>query len=42
MQKVIREKAIELLSSGKVNRVLAWKEGDFFYDQTPFVFQNAE
>ena len=42
MQKVIREKAIELLSSGKANRVLAWKEGDFFYDQTPFVFQNAE
>ena len=42
MQKVIREKAIELLSSGKADRVLAWKEGDFFYDQTPFVFKTQE
>ncbi len=42
MQKVIREKAIELLSSGKADRILAWKEGDFFYDQTPFVFRSAE
>ena len=42
MQKVIREKAIELLTSGKADRVLGWMEGEFFYDQTPFVFRSAE
>ncbi len=42
MQKVIREKAIELLSSGKANRVLGWREGEFFYDQTPEVFTTKE
>jgi len=42
MQKVILEKALDLISSGKVNRILGWKEGDFFYDQTPYVFTSAE
>ena len=42
MQKVIRDKAIELLTSGKVSGVLAWKEGEFFYDQTPYLFQTKE
>ncbi len=42
MQKVIREKAKDLLSSGKVDRVLGWTEGEFFYDQTPEVFKTAE
>jgi coenzyme F420-reducing hydrogenase beta subunit len=42
MQQVIREKAIELLKSGKVNRVLGWTEGEFFYDQTPEVFTTPE
>ena len=42
MQQVIREKAKELLSSGKVNRVLGWREGEFFYDQTPEVFTTVE
>ncbi|MBR7165967.1 MAG: 4Fe-4S dicluster domain-containing protein [Clostridia bacterium] len=42
MQKVIREKAIELLKSGKADRVLGWKEGEFFYDQTPHLFLNPE
>ncbi len=42
MQQVIREKAISLLSSGKVDRVLGWREGEFFYDQTPEVFKTAE
>ncbi|MBR3838048.1 MAG: 4Fe-4S dicluster domain-containing protein [Clostridia bacterium] len=42
MQKVIREKAIELLRSGKVDRVLGWKEGEFFYDQTPHLFLSPE
>lgn len=42
MQKVIRKKAIELLESGQVNRVLGWKVGEFFYDLTPAVFTTKE
>ena len=42
MQQVIRDKALSLLEAGKVDRVLAWKEGEFFYDQTPHVFKTAE
>ena len=42
MQKMIREKAVELLSSGKADRVLGWREGEFFYDQTPQVFADAD
>lgn len=42
MQKVIREKAIEILKAEKADRVLAWKEGEFFYDQTPALFRTAE
>ena len=41
MQRV-KEKAMELLSSGKVNRVLGWKVGEFFYDLTPAIFQSVE
>ena len=41
MQEVIK-KAIELLESGTVNRVLGWKTGDFFYDLTPAVFESKE
>ena len=46
MQKVTRDillnKAAELLSSGTVSRVLGWKKGEFSYDITPAVFENAE
>ena len=42
MQQVIRDKAIELLTSGKAARVIGWREGDFFYDQTPEVFTTPE
>lgn len=46
MQKITRDtlvqKAIELLSEGKVNRVLGWKQGEFSYDVTPAVFTDAE
>ena len=42
MQKVIREKAKDLLASGTVDRVIGWAEGEFFYDQTPEVFKTAE
>ncbi len=42
MQEVIKQKAIELLSSGKADRVLGWKEGEFFYDITPAVFTDVK
>ena len=46
MQEVRREmllaKATELLQSGKVNRVLGWKRGEFEYDVTPAVFSDAQ
>ena len=42
MQEMIKQKAIELLSSGKADRVLGWKEGEFFYDITPAVFTDAK
>lgn len=42
MQQRIKEKALELLSNGTVDRVLGWKIGEFFYDLTPAVFNNPE
>ena len=42
MQQRIKEKALELLHSGTVTRVLGWKIGEFFYDFTPAVFESAE
>ncbi len=39
---MIRAKAIELLENGTVDRVLAWKAGEFFYDLTPAVFSTRE
>ncbi len=42
MQELIRAKAIELLETGKADRVLAWKTGEFFYDLTPAVFTSKE
>ena len=41
MQRV-KERAIELLSSGTVDRVLGWKAGEFFYDLTPAVFSSPQ
>lgn len=41
MQRV-KEKAIELLQNGTVQRVLGWKTGEFFYDLTPGVFECVE
>ena len=41
MQRV-KERAIELLSSGAVDRVLGWKAGEFFYDLTPAVFSSPQ
>lgn len=42
MQEMMKKRAAELLSGGKVNRVLGWKTGDFVYDVTPAVFETAE
>ena len=42
MQELIRQKAIELLENGTVDRVLGWKAGEFFYDLTPAVFQTRQ
>ena len=37
----VKEKALELLSSGKAQRVLGWKKGEFFYDLTPGTFESV-
>ena len=46
MQKINRDlliaKASELLKTGKVQRVLGWKAGEFDYDVTPAVFYSEE
>ena len=39
---ILINKAAELLSSGKVSRVLGWKKGDFAYDVTPAVFKTVD
>ena len=41
MQRV-KEKAIALLESGTVDRVIGWKAGEFFYDLTPGVFESVQ
>ena len=42
MQQRVKEKALELLRSGTVDRVIGWQTGEFFYDLTPAVFETAE
>ncbi len=46
MQKITADtlisKACELLENGTVTRVLGWKNGEFAYDVTPFVFKTAD
>lgn len=37
----VKEKAIELLRSKSVDRVVGWKAGEFFYDLTPAVFTSV-
>lgn len=37
----VKEKALELLSSGRVQRVLGWRAGEFFFDLTPGTFESA-
>lgn len=42
MQDVMKERALQLLEDGTVNRILGWKTGEFAYDITPAVFQSKE
>ena len=42
MQERLKQKAIALLKSGTVDRVLGWKTGEFCYDLTPAVFHTPE
>ena len=42
MQKVMKQKALELLSAGTVQKVIGWTAGDFSYDMTPAVFTSAD
>lgn len=42
MQKLMEKRAVELLESGAVDRVLGWAAGEFPYDMTPAVFRSAE
>lgn len=42
MQKELIERAKELLSQGKIDRVIGWKAGEFTYDITPAVFHTAD
>jgi len=42
MQEVMKKRAIELLESGEVARVIGWKKGEFAYDATPAIFETAD
>ena len=42
IKKLMQDKAAGLLSSGAVDRVLAWRSGEFFYDNAPAFFSKAE
>ena len=42
MQEAMIKRALELLESGEVNRVLGWQSGEFSYDVTPAIFETAD
>lgn len=42
MTDLIKKKVRELLKSREADRVLGWKTGEFFYDETPAVFNSLE
>ena len=42
MQELMKKRAVELLSTGNVDRVIGWKRGEFAYDCTPAVFTDAK
>lgn len=39
---MIKSKLTSLLADGTVTRVIGWKKGETFYDESPAVFENAE
>lgn len=39
---LMKEKAAKLLAEQQVDMVLAWKQGEFFYDNSPFMFSDAK
>lgn len=41
MQTMMKQRAVEMLTGGRVERVLAWRKGQFAYDPTPHVFTDA-
>ncbi len=42
MREEVKQRAIDLLESKTVDRVVGWKTGEFFYDLTPAVFTTPE
>ncbi|MBQ7325305.1 MAG: 4Fe-4S ferredoxin, partial [Clostridia bacterium] len=42
MQELMKKRAVELLSTGNVDRVIGWKKGELSYDCTPAVFTDAK
>ena len=38
----MKERAIALLESGEVARVVGWKKGEFYFDPAPAVFESVE
>ncbi|MBQ6947104.1 MAG: 4Fe-4S dicluster domain-containing protein, partial [Clostridia bacterium] len=42
MQEMIKSKLTSLLTDGAVDRVIGWKKGETFYDQSPAVFESAQ
>lgn len=38
----IKKRCINLLADGTVSRVIGWKSGEFFYDETPGIFTNSD
>ncbi len=42
LESMVIEKAKSLLESGKAKRVVGWKKGEFFHDNTPATFESVE
>ena len=41
-QDILINKAVSLLENGTVSYVMGWKKGEFDYDITPAIFENAD
>ena len=41
MQEMMKKRAMELLADGTVTRVIGWRRGEFSYDISPAVFEDA-